>query len=80
VKTLLGRGNVNSYRPGFAKILLGRVDVDPLQNSLCSVQSLAVLIPSVLPAASYIYTKLSSKKHTSSPSLNSVLPQPSVAF
>jgi len=44
------------------------------------VESLAVLIVSVLPAASYIYTKLSSKKHTSSPSLNSVLPSPSLAF
>ena len=80
MKTLLGQGNVNCYRPGVAKILLGRVDVDLLQNRLCSVQSLAVLILSVLPAASYIYTKLSSKKHTSSPSLNSVLPQPSIAF
>ena len=30
-----------------------------LQNRLCLVESLAVLILSVLPAASYIYTKLS---------------------
>jgi len=30
-----------------------------LQHRLCSVESLAVLILSVLPAASYIYTKLS---------------------
>jgi len=50
------------------------------KNRLYSVESLAVLILSVLPAASYIYTKLSYRKHSSSPSFKSVLPSPSLAF
>jgi len=49
-------------------------------NRLWSAESLAVLIPSVLPAASYIYTKLSYNKLSSSPSFKSVLPSPSLAF
>jgi len=50
------------------------------KNRLWWVESLAVLIPSVLLAASYIYTKLSYNKLSSSPSFKSVLPSPSLAF
>jgi len=54
--------------------------VDTNKNWLCSVESLAVLILSVLLAASRIYTKLSYRKHSFSPSFKSVLPSPSLAF
>jgi len=78
VQILLGRGDVNPDKandhgqtPLWCASENGREGVVKIhKNRLRLVESLAVLIPSVLPAASYIYTKLSYRKlllHRSSP-------------
>jgi len=68
----MGLGSVGAFAFPFEVVIN--------KNTLCSVESLVALVISVLPAASYIYTKLSYRKTSSSPSFKSVLPSPSLSF